>query len=76
LANIIRYRGEREDFLEAFDTILSSDYVSENEDLTLVACGPIVAEAMRAAYILKEEYNIETRMLNFHTVNQLIKKLL
>lgn len=74
LANIIRYRGEREDFLEAVDTILSSDYVSENEDLTLVACGPIVAEAMRAAYILKEEYNLEARILNIHTLKPIDKK--
>jgi len=68
LANIIRYRGERENFLEAFETKLSIDYQSEKEDLALIACGPMVAEAMRAAYILKEEYNIETRILNIHTV--------
>jgi len=74
LANVIRHRGERENFLEAFDTILSSDYVSENEDLTLIACGPMVAEAMRAAYILKEEYNLETRILNIHTLKPIDKK--
>ncbi|OQY41006.1 hypothetical protein B6228_00550, partial [Candidatus Atribacteria bacterium 4572_76] len=28
----------------------------------------MVAEAMRAAYILKEEYNLETRILNIHTL--------
>jgi transketolase len=74
LANVIRYRGERKNFLEAFETILSSDYVSENEDLTLIACGPMVAEAMRAAYILKEEYNIESRILNIHTLKPIDKK--
>jgi len=74
LANIIRYRGERENFLEAFETKLSSRYTSENEDLTLIACGPMVAEAMRAAYILKEEYNLETRILNIHTVKPIDKK--
>ena len=74
LVNVIRYRGERENFLEAFETILSSDYVSEKEDLTLIACGPMVAEAMRAAYILKEEYNLETRILNFHTLKPIDKK--
>ena len=36
--------------------------------LTLIACGPMVAEAMRAAYILKEIDGIETRVLNLHTV--------
>jgi len=74
LANIIRYRGERENFLEAFEIRLSSHYTSENEDLTLIACGPIVAEAMRIAYILKEEYNIETRILNIYTVKPIDKK--
>ena len=74
LANIIRYRGERENFLEAFETKLSPHYNSENEDLTLIACGPMVAEAMRAAYILKEEYNLESRILNIHTLKPIDKK--
>jgi len=74
LANVIRYRGEKENFIEAFETKLSTDYSSEGEDLTLIACGPMVAEAMRAAYILKEEYNINTRILNIHTVKPIDKK--
>jgi len=74
LANVIRYRGERENFIEAFEIKLSSDYVSEKEDLTLIACGPMVAEAMRAAYILKEEYNMESRILNIHTLKPIDKK--
>ncbi len=68
LANIIRYRGEEKNFMGAFEVRLSSDYESENEDLSIIACGPMVAEAMRAAYILKEEYRIEVRILNVHTV--------
>jgi len=74
IANIMRYRGEKNHFISAFETKLSSDYISEGEDLTLIACGPMVAEAMRAAYILKEEYNIETRILNIHTVKPIDKK--
>jgi len=68
LANIIRYRGEKKNFIEAFEVRLSPDYESENEDLSIIACGPMVAEAMRAAYILKKEYRIEVRILNVHTV--------
>lgn len=34
----------------------------------------MVAEAMRAAYILKEEYNLETRILNIHTLKPIDKK--
>jgi len=74
LANVIRYRVEKNNFTSTFETKLSSDYISEKEDLTLIACGPMVAEAMRAAYILKEEYNINTRILNIHTVKPIDKK--
>jgi len=74
LANVIRYRGKRENFLEAFEIKLSSNYTSEGEDLTLIACGPMVAEAMRAAYILKEEYNMESRIINIHTLKPIDKK--
>jgi len=76
VANIIRYRGEREDFIQAFEIKLSSKYESESEDLSIVACGPMVPEAMRAAYILKEEYGIETRIVNVHTVKPIDKEVL
>ena len=67
-ANIIRYRGESAGFKDAFSITFSGDYKSENEDLTIISCGPLVAEVMRAAYILKEEYDIESRIINMHTV--------
>ncbi|MBN2584903.1 MAG: transketolase, partial [Planctomycetes bacterium] len=67
-ANVIRYRGAAEQFIDAFETKLASAYVSEDEDLTLVSCGPMVPEVMRAAWLLKEEYGIETRVVNIHTV--------
>jgi len=71
VANVIRYRGEKPQFLDAFETVLSTEYSSENEDAAIVACGPMVPEAMRAAWILKEDYGIETRVLNVHTVKPL-----
>ena len=74
LANIIRYRGERENFIEAFEVKLSKDYTSEGEDLSIIACGPMVPEAMRAAYILREEFGIEARILNVHTVKPIDKE--
>jgi len=73
-ANIIRYRGEKEDFSDAFEIKLASDYKSENEDLTIIACGPMVPEAMRAAWILKEDYGTESRIVNMHTLKPLDKK--
>ncbi|MBN2396417.1 MAG: transketolase, partial [Candidatus Atribacteria bacterium] len=73
-ANVIRFREEKEVFVDAFETKLAADYSSENEDVCIIACGPMVAEAMRAAYILKKEYNLETRILNVHTVKPLDKE--
>jgi transketolase len=67
-ANVIRFRREMPNFLEAFHTVLAADYKSEGEDLTIVACGPMVPEAMRAAWILKNDFGYETRVINLHTL--------
>ncbi len=67
-ANVIRLRREDPGFAEAFETVLASSYKNEHEDLSIVACGPMVPEAMRAAYILNEEFGYETRVLNLHTL--------
>jgi transketolase len=72
-ANVIRYRGEQDMFADAFEHCLASKYKGEKEDIAIIACGPSVPEAMRAAYILKEEYGIETRIVNMHTVKPLDK---
>src|SRR5579872_4052100 len=66
-ANVIRLRGEDPLFADAFETILAADHEDESEDLTIIACGPMVPEAMRAAWILKCEYGYETRVINMHT---------
>jgi len=71
VANIIRFRGAKPRFVEAFETIPSPDYRGEGEDVAIIACGPMVAEAMRAAWVLKEEQGIETRVVNVHTVKPL-----
>lgn len=70
-ANVIRFRREQQRFIDAFETILASAYQSEDEDVTIIACGPMVPEAMRAAFILKREYDVETRVLNMHTLKPL-----
>ncbi len=67
-ANVIRFRGENPNFLDAFETVLAEAYKDEHEDISIVACGPMVPEAMRAAYILKSEFDYETRVLNVHTL--------
>lgn len=67
-ANVIRLRKEGPSFLDGFETVLASGYENEEEDLSIVACGPMVPEAMRAAYILKKELGYETRVLNVHTL--------
>jgi transketolase len=67
-ANLIRLRGEKPNFIDAFETVLADSYSNEQEDISVVACGPMVPEAMRAAYILKREFGYETRVLNVHTL--------
>ncbi|MCX6827200.1 MAG: transketolase [candidate division Zixibacteria bacterium] len=71
VSNIYRFRGEKEKFIDAFEIKLATEYKSENEDLTIISCGPETAEALRAAWILKTDYNIETRVINMHTIKPL-----
>ncbi|MEK9133197.1 MAG: transketolase [Patescibacteria group bacterium] len=70
-ANICRFRKEAKSFIEAFEWFVSDEYTPEDEKLCIMACGPEVPEAMRAAYILKVEHEIETRVVNMHTVKPL-----
>ncbi len=74
VANVYRFRGEKPNFKDAFEVVLSSDYKNENEDLTIISCGPECAEALRAAWILKTDYKIETRVINLHTVKPMDKE--
>jgi transketolase len=67
-ANVIRLRKEAANFADAFETRLASGYENESEDLSIIACGPMVPEAMRAAFILKSDFGYETRVLNLHTL--------
>jgi len=67
-ANVIRLRGEAANFADAFETCLATDYANESEDLSIVAIGPMVPEAMRAALILRREFGYETLILNLHTL--------
>jgi transketolase len=71
VANVIRYRGAQPRFLDAFETFTGPAYKNEHENVSIIACGPMVPEAMRAAWLLKEEYAIETRVVNVHTVKPL-----
>ena len=73
-ANVIRYRSEQPRFVDAFETVLASEYENEDEQLTIIACGPMVPEAMRAAYILKKDFDLETRVVNMHTLKPLDEK--
>src|SRR5215467_6635212 len=58
-ANVSRLRHQSPDMIDAFETVLAAEYADENEDLSIIACGPMVPEAMRAAWILKNEFGYE-----------------
>jgi transketolase len=68
LANVSRLRHETPDMIDAFETVLAADCEDEDEDLSIIACGPMVPEAMRAAWMLKKEFGYETRVINMHTM--------
>jgi transketolase len=70
-ANVLRLRRETPMMVDAFDQYLAGEYQSEEEDLAILACGPMVPEAMRAAWILKNEFGYETRVINMHTLKPL-----
>ena len=70
-ANVLRLRRESGKMIDAFEHVLADEYISEDEDLTIIACGPMVPEAMRAAWILKNEFGYETRVINMHTLKPL-----
>jgi transketolase len=74
-ANIIKYRGEQENFIDAFEIVLAENYNKDNaekDDVSIITCGPITAEAMRAAWILKETENLNARVVNIHTVKHYV----
>ncbi len=73
VATIIRYRGEKGQFADAFETVLSTEAKNEQEDISIIACGPEVPEAMRAAWILKEEFGIAARVVNLSTIKPIDK---
>lgn len=75
-ANVIRLRKESESFIDAFETVLASEYENEGEDLTIIACGPMVPEAMRAAYILSKDFGYETRVINLHTLKPIDEEVI
>ncbi len=67
-ANRILLRHEAANFADAFETRLDEDCRDQGEDVSIIACGPEVPEAMRAAWILRQEYGYTTRILNMHTL--------
>lgn len=71
VANVLRLRRESPKMIDAFEQYLAQPYENEEEDLTIIACGPMVPEAMRAAWILKNEFGYETRVINMHTLKPL-----
>ncbi len=73
IANIIRYTGRRARFADAFETWLSPDWPGGGTDIAIIAIGSPVGEALRAAFILKEEKGLEATVVNLHTIKPLDK---
>ncbi len=73
VANIIRYTGRQARFVDAFETRLSPDWPGGDTDIAIIAIGSPVSEALRAAFILKEEKDLEATVVNLHTIKPLDK---
>ena len=73
-ATVVRYKGEQPLFMDAFEHKLSTEAADGKEDIAIISCGPEVAEAMRASWILKEEFGITSRVVNMSTIKPLDKK--
>ena len=71
VANIIRFTGRKPQFVDAFETVLSTEWKAQSADVAIIACGSQVSEAMRAAVILKEEKGIDVTVVNLHTIKPL-----
>ena len=76
VSNIYRFRTRAPRFIDAFDVVLSDRYENEGEDIALIACGAMVPEAMRAAWILNAETGIESRVINLHTIKPLDERVI
>ncbi len=73
IANLIHYIGEQPRFVDAFETCLSTEWAGGDADVAIVAIGSEVAEAARAAWILKEEDDVDAVVVNLHTQKPLDK---
>jgi len=71
VSNIYRFRKRKPKFLDAFEIFSADQYANEKENIALIACGAMVPEAMRAAWILKEEMGFEARVVNLHSIKPL-----
>ena len=52
-----------------------ANVVLEGKDVTLIGCGIMVSEALKAAEILKKE-NIEARVINMHTIKPIDQEVI
>lgn len=55
-------------------TIGKAHVMHEGSDITVIACGPCVLQALEAARVLKESHGIEVRVINMHTIKPLDKE--
>lgn len=46
----------------------TANQLRDGRDLTIIACGLMVAAALEAAHILSEQHGIEARVLDMHTI--------
>ncbi len=67
-ATLYKYLGEAENMLDAFSCEFADIAEIEKVDVCLVACGIMVPESLRAAWILDKEFGLKTIVLNYSSI--------
>ncbi len=67
-ATLYQYKGEAENMLDAFSCELADSAQVDKADVCLVACGIMVPECLRAAWILDKEFGLKTSVLNYSSI--------
>jgi len=75
-ATLYQYKGEAENLLDAFSCDFADSASVDKADVCLVACGIMVPESLRAAWILGKEFGLKTIVLNYSSIKPFDEKAL
>ncbi len=75
-ATLYKYLGEKQNFVDAFSCEFADKSEIEDVDVCFVACGIMVPESLRAAWILGKEFGLKSVVLNYSSIKPFDTKAL